>query len=1362
MSREILAQRLQAAVDAWLVQTHAESFWTNWRGLGDGSTPDEGCVALVAYCRAVECVPDAALSMQLGRLTISPADHRRAAEAYFPEDEGRRYSKPEWDRLERRRDQLADLVQGLTATVQAAIAWVGNDPSTACEQIARAAAHYDRAWQLTSLTVPVPKSLGDDPFRSRRSLQLLYRALNPKFSPQGISISTWLILERLLATLFQERFPEPDFANEVRLLFFARHRVTFQGRVEPFFVERIPSPQMGLLLDPLAFGVTVLDAAMQRSLRLAFRCCRQSLLTQSGRAEVTFALRLSGSLPRLTSTLEGGSAGGLLAVGLLATARQIRLDRRRTATAALELKSNTTDDDLLEFAAGDVSLAHVQNITDKLRAVADPDSGIDVVALCPADHESWLENRGDPGQRPRTIGAQTLEQLLEALRGDERFDENLQQHSDGALRQWQRMESANAQSEQSIRDENETHRFDCYVPPSYRIEGPPRLRAEDRGHSEKLEEVRDDAPVPSAGDQALLALLGLLYESSVWDEAPNWLREAQSAGPRYLVVYDNAGSGKTVFSHRLQTVAAGAEAQRLYFNDRAPLVVRWEGRWPRDQHGYLPVAKGLGDQLARDLNWDLADEETARRVQGCVRYALLERRVVIILDGFDQFRPEDVAHVSALLKRGSTGDVDAARCRWIITSRVHTVDELRAELFDDHRFARVRIDPFTPEQQDEYFARRRLRRTQAPIGERWREVVGVKPEHDADAVRALRERFDELLRLPMTLWMIGELIDLTPPDQSLPRLHTLSELAHTVSQRLLQRAREKSRGAIEARLQGEGVPAIQLDEAGQLKLLERALSLIAFQLMLEREYNGRVEGSELLKFEERCRDRWFYELDAAEAERNLTERQKRDLAKKSATADDHWRWALAVLKTIELNHRSVTEAYQPTRLAFRSRKMVEFHAAWYLSEFATTWDRLGNNLPDDPDDLCAWSFSGDPDWDACWKLAIEMPREPQSEAVWAQSLAVLFRPTKRHPAGHATDRPLQLRPTELMFRTWQVLQREQSPHLLGILSDYRREFSLILATGDIEQARLAAQLVPDFEVLKRVVDPQRRAALLPPPDQPAYVCCPPKGDRLTFWMGTAAEAEHKYEDEQPRHQVEVRAFWLAACTVTRAQYRLFDPHLERVHTDEFARTAPEDDCPVIETNWFDGFCLALWLGEEASLPTETEWEGAARGGRDAPGDVIGIPPYDGSFTSDQVNYDGNYPLSGNQKSRYLARTLPVRWDLARQSAASDALREMPPYQPNAYGVWQAHGNVWEWCLSEWNEALYQQRTAAINRVAVDDIPSSSVSAARVLRGGSWGGDADYCRSANRTDDEPDGRYDDFGLRLLWRPRLVLPESSSSS
>jgi len=268
-----------------------------------------------------------------------------------------------------------------------------------------------------------------------------------------------------------------------------------------------------------------------------------------------------------------------------------------------------------------------------------------------------------------------------------------------------------------------------------------------------------------------------------------------------------------------------------------------------------------------------------------------------------------------------------------------------------------------------------------------------------------------------------------------------------------------------------------------------------------------------------------------------------------------------------------------------------------------------------------------------------------------------------------------------------------------------------------------------------------------------------KPDRLTFLMGASPEDRSAYENEkydasQPERwwvEREIAAFQMATCCVTRAQYRLFDLHRDQANQEEKEPIAPEEDCPITHVDWFDSFCFALWVGEGYGLPTEEQWEGAAWGGidrrarRDA---VISVPPYHAGFTSNEVNYDGDYPIKGQAKSDFLGRTLPVRWDACRRKQ-SDMTQKPDAYQANGFGLWQVNGNVNEWCESGWGDGTLQGAIAALKDetqgVEREDVNGSS---RRVLRGGSWFSPAKNSRSAFRFRYAPDFRDFIAGFRVL--------------
>jgi len=161
--------------------------------------------------------------------------------------------------------------------------------------------------------------------------------------------------------------------------------------------------------------------------------------------------------------------------------------------------------------------------------------------------------------------------------------------------------------------------------------------------------------------------------------------------------------------------------------------------------------------------------------------------------------------------------------------------------------------------------------------------------------------------------------------------------------------------------------------------------------------------------------------------------------------------------------------------------------------------------------------------------------------------------------------------------------------------------------------------------------------------------------------------------------------------------------------------------PVIEVDWNDAQAYVAWLsrktGERYRLLSEAEWEYVARAG-------TSTPFYFGNtITPDQANYDGNYTYDGGPKGTYHEKTMPVG-----------------SYPRNAFGLYDLHGNVWEW-----TEDCYQDSYSG----APTDGSARSVSncSLRVLRGGSWLYNPQLLRSALRVRGDPSSRTDGIGFRV---------------
>jgi uncharacterized protein (TIGR02996 family) len=251
-----------------------------------------------------------------------------------------------------------------------------------------------------------------------------------------------------------------------------------------------------------------------------------------------------------------------------------------------------------------------------------------------------------------------------------------------------------------------------------------------------------------------------------------------------------------------------------------------------------------------------------------------------------------------------------------------------------------------------------------------------------------------------------------------------------------------------------------------------------------------------------------------------------------------------------------------------------------------------------------------------------------------------------------------------------------------------------------------------------------------------FVLVPPG----TFLMG-APEAEAGQDpDEVPQHEVEItRAFYLGAYPVTQEEYRKVtgtNPSYfsSRGRGKGVVKGLKTRRFPVESASWESAvdFCRLLTEKERASgrlyrLPTEAEWEYVCRGGRS----VKGWTPFcldepTSSLSSTQANFDGAHPYGGAAKGPTLNRTTAVG-----------------SYQPNPLGLFDMHGNVWEWC-SDWYDARYYLLSPRQDPQG----PEASPEGYHVLRGGSYYGPGDVCRSATRNRRVDGGRIDGDGFRVV--------------
>jgi len=215
----------------------------------------------------------------------------------------------------------------------------------------------------------------------------------------------------------------------------------------------------------------------------------------------------------------------------------------------------------------------------------------------------------------------------------------------------------------------------------------------------------------------------------------------------------------------------------------------------------------------------------------------------------------------------------------------------------------------------------------------------------------------------------------------------------------------------------------------------------------------------------------------------------------------------------------------------------------------------------------------------------------------------------------------------------------------------------------------------------------------------------------TFTMGSPTNEKGR-EKNETQHQVTLSAFKMSKYEVTFEQYDAF--------CAATGRSKPSDESwgrgkrPVINVSWHDAKAFADWM--DCRLPTEAEWEYAARAGTDTPFNT-------GSCLSTaQANYDGNNPYSACRKGEDRLKTIAVG-----------------SFTPNTWGLYDMHGNVREWC-NDWQ--------AAYSSGAQTNPKGPSSGSNRIFRGGGWVSGAGNCRSAYRNYDSPDFRNFGLGFRLV--------------
>jgi len=211
------------------------------------------------------------------------------------------------------------------------------------------------------------------------------------------------------------------------------------------------------------------------------------------------------------------------------------------------------------------------------------------------------------------------------------------------------------------------------------------------------------------------------------------------------------------------------------------------------------------------------------------------------------------------------------------------------------------------------------------------------------------------------------------------------------------------------------------------------------------------------------------------------------------------------------------------------------------------------------------------------------------------------------------------------------------------------------------------------------------------------------------------------DDEMPVHTVYVDAFYMDVYEVTVGQYKQFIQETGHKAPDWLSiyQCSPTDNHPIIYVSWDDAQAYCQWAGKR--LPTEAEWEKAARGG------LMGK-----KYPWGNSNPDGSQCNFADKNTSY-------SWS---DQSANDEYQYTAPvgsFPPNGYGLYDMAGNVWEWC-SDWYDINYYSFSPREKPTG----PTSGTS--RVVRGGSWVSNGNGMRAEDRSDDRPNDLGNDNGFR----------------
>jgi formylglycine-generating enzyme required for sulfatase activity len=227
-----------------------------------------------------------------------------------------------------------------------------------------------------------------------------------------------------------------------------------------------------------------------------------------------------------------------------------------------------------------------------------------------------------------------------------------------------------------------------------------------------------------------------------------------------------------------------------------------------------------------------------------------------------------------------------------------------------------------------------------------------------------------------------------------------------------------------------------------------------------------------------------------------------------------------------------------------------------------------------------------------------------------------------------------------------------------------------------------------------------------------------------FIMGSPTGEETSTEHERPQHLVKVPDFYMDQTLVTQAQW-------QRIMGYNPSKFTGDGGLPLEQVSWLEAqeFCkkLSKRVQREYRLPSEAEWEYACRSGTTT-------PFYFGkTISSEVVNY---------RAQEWLNLSTDIKYGDGKTGEFRNRTTLINEFSPNAFGLYDLHGNLSEWCLDHWHDNYQGAPSDGSAWLSNND------KANRIMRGGAWGNFPRNCRSARRKSFALDKRSDYFGFRVV--------------